>query len=94
MLQKQPTYLKWQHHRQNQWQFKGNPNFYDIRRKSMLLFYTLKSDYFDVIPKEDKIAENNNITISWNSTKEILAIMEEKQEYVIEIKYFLKEVFL
>ena len=60
----------------------------------MFLFYTLKSDYFDVIPKEDKVAENNNITISWNSTKEILAIMEEKQEYVIEIKYFLKEVFL
>ena len=60
----------------------------------MFLFYTLKSDYFDAIPKEDKVAENNNITISWNSTKEILAIMEEKQEYVIEIKYFLKEVFL
>ena len=57
---------------------------------SLFQFSTSKSDYFSTIPE---VAESNNITITWNSTKEILAIMEEKQDYVIEIKYFLKEVF-
>ena len=58
----------------------------------MFSFSTQKSEYFSTIPEEDEVAESNNITITWNSTEEILAIMEDKQEYVIEIKYFLKEV--